>query len=1047
MNSGRQTNPDQGLIAWFANNPVAANLMMLMIVVIGLVSASGIRKAITPDFESNLFTISMVYPGSAPAEVEKGIIIKIEEAIKDVEGIERIESTAAENLGTVMVETNEDYSLLDIMNEVKNRVDGIASFPANAEKPSISQVQLMHQALQIQVYGSLNEFHIKRLAEEIRLEMLANPEIARVDLWGARDFEISIEIPEETLRKHHLTLKQVADIIRASSLDLPGGAIRTANGDIQLRTRGQAYTQQDFENIILLTAADGTRVRLGDIATINDGFVELKGFATFNGLYSVGLAVYAVGNQDVIKVAEEAKHYVEEKRKTLPEGVYLDTWADSTYYLEGRLSMMVKNLVLGALLVLVVLGLFMDLKIAFWVMVGMPICFLGTFSIMPLVDVSLNMISLFGFILVLGILVDDAIIIGESVHSTVAMRGHSLRTVIEGTQRVALPATFGVLTTIVAFSPTLFVDGIYRNFPAACGWVVLLCLVFSLIESKLILPAHLAEMNKPFWRWALEWRWQETLQQRCNAALDRFVQERYLPAMQACISRRYVTLAAFLGILILTLGLIGGGVVRYIMTPQVPGDFIVANIEMTEGTAEDRTLEVIRNVNQAIYALNEQYQQETGAEQGFIKHVFAFGSQGLIGSVWLELVKSEAREITSDEIAQQWRDAVGDVPGTRVLSFSTAQEGGGAPIAFTLTSNNIVDLEQAGRELAAKLKTYNGVHDVRNSASDVVDEIQLTLKPEAETLGITLADLGRQVREAFYGAEAQRIQRGTDEVKVMVRYPAVDRKSVSTLESMYIVSPAGVRIPFSTVADIDVSPGYSKITRINSRRSVLVTADVTEAAVEPARVINDLETHFLPELKTRMPNVSWGLDGGSKEAKKLEASLFTGFSLALASVYILLAVPLRSYMQPFIIMSVIPFGIIGAVFGHLLMGKAISMMSVFGIIALAGVVVNDSLIMVDFVNHARMRGKSLMDAVMGSGTERFRAILLTSLTTFFGLLPMLLETSVQAQFIIPMAISLAFGILFATVITLLLVPTLYVILDDLRQLARLPDPAHHHHPD
>ncbi len=1037
MTGGRSTNPDKGLIAWFAHNPVAANLLMAMLVLAGIASAMNLRKSLTPDFESNLFTITMVYPGAAPTEVEKGILIKIEEAIKDIEGIERIESTAAENSGTVRVETHEDYKLLDIMNEAKTRVDGIASFPAEAEKPAISQVQQIHQALQMQVYGDLSEVAIKNLAEEIRLELLSNPSIARVDLWGARDFEISVEIPEETLRKHGLTLSQVADTIRRSSLDLPGGSIRTANGDILLRTRGQAYTQQDFENIVLLTAADGTRVRLGDIASVNDGFVELKGFATFNGLYSVALAIYAVGDQDVIEVADAAKQYVIEKRQTLPEGVYLDTWADTTYYLDGRMQMMVSNLVLGALLVLLVLGLFMDLKIAFWVMIGMPVCFLGTFAMMPLVDVSLNMISMFGFILVLGILVDDAIIIGESVHTQISYHGHSLRTVIEGAQRVALPATFGVLTTLAAFSPTLFVDGVYRNFPAACGWVVLLCLTFSLIESKLILPAHLAEMNKPFWRWALEWRWQERLQERCNAALTRFVHERYQPLLERCIARRYVTAAAFLALFILSIGLVGGGLVRYIMTPQVPGDFVVANIEMMEGTAEDRTLEVIRAVNRAVYELDAKYQQDTGSGQGFIKHVFAFGSDGLFGSVWLELVKSEDRSISSDDITNAWRDAVGEVPGTRVLSFSTAQEGSGPPIAFNLTSGNIQELEAAGQELAARLKTYSGVHDVRNSASDIVDEIQLTLRPEAEALGITLADLGRQVREAFYGAEAQRIQRGTDEVKVMVRYPRDDRKSVSTLESMYIVSPTGARVPFSTVAEATVQPGYSTITRINSRRSVLVTAEVTESAVEPARVIADLEANFLPALQARHPGLRWSLDGGSREARKLESSLFAGFALALASVYVLLAVPLRSYLQPLIIMSVIPFGIIGAVVGHLVMGKAISMMSVFGIIALAGVVVNDSLVMVDFVNQSLARGKGLLDAVIGAGTERFRAILLTSLTTFVGLFPMLVETSVQAQFVIPMAISLAFGIVFSTVITLLLVPTLYVMLDDLRHLAGL----------
>lgn len=1028
------TTSEKGVIAWFTQNHVAANLLMLFIVVVGIHSALTIKKELTPEFASNVINVSMLYPGAAPGEVEQGITLKIEEAVKDLEAIKRIETVARESLGIVTIEIHEDYDLADAMDEIKMAIDGVSSFPAEAESPVVKKHDISFQAIQLQIYGNVNEFSAKMLAEEIKQDLLSDSEIAKVEVWGARNYEITVEVNESTLQKYGLTLNQVAMAIRASSIDLPGGSIRTENGDIMLRTKGQAYRQQDFEQVVLLSYPDGTRLTLGDIGTINDGFVERDGFAMFDNTYSVGLAISAVGDQSIIKIANKVKQYIAKKRTELPEGVYLADWADATFYLQSRLSMMLKNLALGALLVFIILGLFMELKIAFWVMVGMPVCFLGAFSLMPLApfDVSINMISLFGFILVLGIMVDDAIIIGESVNSQAKMHGYSLDSVIKGAKRVAVPATFGVLTTICAFLPTLFVDGVWANFPAACGYVVLFCLIFSLIESKWILPAHLAHMNTGLFRW-IHSDWQDQLQLRCNQKLYDFVNRYYKPFLRKSIDNRYTTLACFLSALIVTVGLIGGGKARLVMFPDAANDFVQANLSMTRGTSEKQTRAEIKKISDAIYRVEERYIAETGNEQGFIKHLFNWGQDGRMGFFMLEMTKQEEREVTSFDIVKQWRDEVGEITGAKRLSFSAAQDDAGPDIAFNLISKNQQQLEAAAAELTDHLRTYVGVFDIHNGSSDKADEIHLQIKPSAEALGISLADLGRQVREAFYGAEAQRIQRGTDEVKVMVRYPVEDRRTVSDLEGMFIRTLNNQEVPITSVASLEVRPGFTSQTRINSENAVQVSARADKSHIEPSKVVKEIEEKFIPELFREYPDVSYKLDGSSLENDNMLDSLFKGFALSMFGIFALLAIPLRSYLQPVIIMSVIPFGIIGAVIGHMVMGMAISMMSIFGIIALSGVVVNDSLIMVDFVNRARENGESVYEAVIGAGSMRFRAIMLTSLTTFFGILPMLLETSVQAQIVIPMAVSLGFGIIFATVITLILIPCLYVMLEDLNR--------------
>ncbi|HAN26808.1 MAG TPA: acriflavin resistance protein [Haliea salexigens] len=1030
------THRQGGVIAWFAHNPVAANLLMAIILVVGLGSAFNIQRSIFPSFDIELIFINMSYPGASPEEVEQGIVLKIEEAINDLDGIKRVESDALDSHARVMVEPQEGIDMNALLGDIKNRIDAIQHFPANAEKAIISQPELQFPALQLQLSGELDERSMKTLAEDIRRDLLTLPEVSAAEVVGARDYEISIEISESLLREYHLTLSDVADVIARSSLDLPAGSLRTRQGDILLRTQGQAYVQQDFESIVLRSFADGTRLLLGDIATVRDGFVEDSGFARFNGRYSLGIQVFAMGKQDILDTAKATRAWVEQKQGQLPAAASLDIWSDITFYLEGRLGMMLKNLAMGALLVFIVLALFLEIKLAFWVMLGIPVCFLGAMALIntPYIHASLNMISLFGFILVLGIVVDDAIIMGESAYTEQERHGHSIQSVVNGVNKVAVPATFGVLTTIVAFAPTLFMEGVFAAFPEACGWVVILCLLFSLVESKWILPAHLAHSTPTRNRFLLA---VDRRQQQVNHGLKRFVEHRYSPLMQRCIRNRYVTLAAFMALLVLCSGLVAGGIVRTVIAPDVPGEFISVQLEMTEGTPEERTLATIEHIVAALDSVEAAHREATGGKEHLVNHVFAYGSGRTIGGVDIELTKEDQRSISTREVERRWREAVGALHGTKVLSITSADGPGFGPaIAFDLMHRDFSTLRAAAAELETAIQRYDGVYDIRNGASDTADEFHIELLPEGEALGLSRYAVANQVRSAFYGAEAQRMQRGLDEVKVMVRYPRADRETVDTLQGMYIRTPDGQAIPFQTVATMEVKQGLRKVTHINYQRAAEVTAEANKDLVEPARIVADLKKSVLPELLQKYPGLSYAVAGMADEESKMVNSMLIGFGLALFGIYALLAIPTRSYLQPLIIMGVIPFGVIGAVVGHWLTGYPLSMMSLMGVIALSGVVVNDSLILVDHINNAIKSGVEPLRAVVESGTQRFRAILLTSLTTFFGLAPMLLERSAQAQEIVPMAVSLAFGIVFATVITLLLVPALYMILLDLKHWRR-----------
>ena len=1021
----------KGIIAWFAYNPVAANLLMLIIIVVGIGSAFNIQRAMFPSLDIKMVFIDMAYPGAAPEEVEQGVVLKIEEAINDIDGIKRVESDSFESGALMMIEPQEGTNLAKLMADIKNRIDAIQHFPQEAEKPIISQPEILFPALTLQLSGDIDERSMKSLADEMRRELLTYPAISAATVVGAREYEIAIEISEQLLREYHLSLSDVAKIISVSSLDVPAGSVRTENGDIMLRTMGQAYVQQDFENILLKTWPDGTRLLLGDIATVDDGFVDGAGFAAFDGVYSLGINVFAIGKQDIIETADSAKAYVAKRGDSLPQGVKLDVWNDATYYLTGRLGMMIKNLAMGALLVFIILALFLEIKLAFWVMMGIPVCFLGAMAMIntPLIHSSLDMISIFGFILVLGIVVDDAIIMGESAYSEQEKLGHSVENVVNGVYRVSTPATFGVLTTIMAFAPSLFIQGVFGAFPAACGWVVIWCLCFSLVESKWILPAHLAHSKPTKNRVLLRI---DRVQEKVNRLLNYFVHYRYKPFMLKCVQNRYMTLTFFLSLLVLSVGLLAGGAVRTVLSPDTPGEFLQVELRMSEGIPEERTLQAVSHIANAFVAMEEQYRKESGTDERLLNHMATYGFNRINGRIDVELTKEDERSITTPEVQQRWREAVGRVHGADVFAITSADGPKMGPsVALDLMHANFDTLRQAAGDLEEALGRYTGLYDIRNGVSDTADEFHLDLLPEAESLGITRSDMGRQVRHAFYGAEAQRVQRGIDEVKVMVRYPKADRENVNSLNNMFIRTPGGDEIPFETVAKLKVEQGLLKATRINYQRAAEITAEVYKSDVEPDKVIADIEQNVIPILQKKYPGLDYAISGMADEEAKMAKSMIVGFSLALFGIYALLAIPTKSYLQPLIIMGVIPFGMIGAIFGHWVLGYPLSMMSLMGVIALSGVVVNDSLILVDFVNKAKAEGIDRYTAVVQAGTKRFRAILLTSLTTFFGLIPMLTERTLQAEMMVPMAISLAYGIVFATVITLLLLPCLYMILEDL----------------
>jgi multidrug efflux pump subunit AcrB len=1026
-------------ISWFAQNHVAANLLMLFLLVSGIFTAFTMKVEVFPETDLDLIQITTQYSGASPAEVEEAVLRRIEENVAGLAGIKRIDSNAQEGFGTVTIEVVKDWDLKKLLEEVKAEVDRITTLPDEAEKPVVRELTRKSRVINVAVYGDAQEATIKHLAEKIKDEITNLPGITLADMRGIRTAEVSIEISERTLRRYGLTLGQVAEAVRKGSLDLPAGRIKTSGGEILIRTKGRRYFADDYRDVAVLTRANGTKVTLGQIAQLKDGFEDVDVKSRFQGKPAAFIVVYRVAKQNALTVAEDVRQYVEEVRAILPEGVDIAVYRDRSTILESRLFLLLKNLGFGLVLVILLLGVVMNLRLAFWVTLGIPISFAACVAVLPYFDVSINMISLFAFIMVLGIVVDDAIIIGENIYRKQEEGLSSMKAAVEGAIEVGRPVVFSILTTLVAFWPLQLAGGmmgkIMRNIPI----VVCLVLLGSLVESLFILPAHLERSaykasrrrsgppkEKRFARW-LKWV--------INGPYSRLV--------ALCIRWRYATLSVGLVLLLLCFAVWKAGWIKFTYFPKVVGDTMRCYVTMPVGTPLERTEEVINHIEKAaMEVLNEANRQRPDNAPSLLEYSLVTvgshfgrgatrGSGGHLAQIWVQLLESEERNLSTAKLSREWRRKVGDIPDAESITYRAEIHSAGNPIEVHLSLDDNDQLIAAADDLKTELRRIPGVFDISDSFLPGKREMQLKLKPAARSLGVTLEDLARQVRHAFYGAEALRMQRGKDEIKVMVRYPEAERKSLGFVEDMRIRTPGGLEVPFRQVAEVNMDKGYATIERAQRLRVIKVSADVNEDITNANEVRSELASGFLENLKSNYPDLRYAIEGEGKEQKESLSDVQKGIYIALFGIYALLAIPFRSFTQPFIVMLAIPFGIVGAVAGHLIMGYNISLLSLFGMVGLAGVVVNDSLVLIYAANRLRRQGHEARRAVAKAGALRFRAILLTSLTTFAGLTPMLLERSVQAQFLIPMAVSLGFGVLFGTFVTLLLIPCGYVIREDI----------------
>lgn len=1048
------------IIAWFTDNPVAANLMMLIFLAGGTISLFSMHKEEFPNIEPGIVQIQVPYLGAAPEEVEEAVCIRIEEAIEGVDGMDRVHTTAREGMCSVMVELLQDTDITTALNDIKGKVDAISTFPNETEKPIVSSMQFRGQTISLVVHGDTDEATLKLIAEEIRDDISALEGISQVAVSYARPWEISIEVSEQTLRQYNLTMTQIADAIRRASLDLPGGSIKTEGGEVLLRSIGQAYRGHEYEDIVVVTRPDGTNITLGEIAEVRDAFEEGFLRARFNGERAVSVMVYRVGDEDTITSAESVKQYIEKKSAILPRGVSLSIWIDESVALERRINALTKNAYAGLALVLLILTLFLRFKVAIWVAAGIPIAIMGAIWAFPFAGINISSLTVLAFILVLGIVVDDAIVVGERIFSHESTDRNHRQAAIAGTAEVITPVVFGVLTTIAAFLPILLIDGRMGDFFSIIGWVVLVCLVFSILECMFILPAHLAHRKTEgyFLEGTPLVKGWISFQSKFADSLEWFAISVYRPTLEKTLEWRWVTWAVATFVLVTSIALIASGRVIFQFFPAVEGDRIYATLTMPEGISVEFTEAAARQIEQAAIETAEEVNAELGfTDRSIIRQTFqsigvnaarsngppvltAGGSH--LAEVVVTLIPIEERpDWNTNRIAEVWREKTGSVTDAIELQFTTNTFNAGDPIALQLKGRDIDQLREAAQFLKAELSRYPGVLDLTDSFRAGKQEIKLDILTEAKPLGLTLNDLARQVRQAFYGEEAQRIQRGTDDVRVMVRYPEEERRSLGNLENMRIRTQDNIEVPFSTVARVEYGTGYSAINREDQQRVIDVKGDVNRSIVTPEEVMAAVEkavcepgTSFGNRenrcTNADYPGIAFKISGEQEERNKALGSMVATVPLALMIIFALLAIPLKSYMQPLVIMSVIPFGAVGAIVGHYIMGWDLIFFSLLGIIALSGVVVNASLVLVDYINRQRRAGVELFEAVSNAGVVRFRPIILTSVTTFVGLIPLMTNSDPETFMFIPMAISLAFGVLFATAITLFLVPSLYLMLED-----------------
>jgi hydrophobic/amphiphilic exporter-1 (mainly G- bacteria), HAE1 family len=1032
---------------WSIDNRVMVNLIMIFMIAAGLLTLRGLRREMFPQFALDMINVSVDYPGASPEEIEEGICVKIEERIKGIEGISRTLATAYEGRGSVTVELDTGSDAQKILDEIKAEVDRIETFPEDAEEPVSIEIVNRNPAISVAVYGDVTEKLLRHVAEGIRDDLVDTGPISLAALVGVRDYEISVEISEEALRRYGLSFDDVARAIRTGSIDLPGGVVKARQGELLVRAKGQLYRGREYENLPLITLRDGTVVRLGDVATVTDGFQDTDIKARFNGKPAALVQVNRTDKEDVITISETVRDYVHRIQNRLPAGVSVSLWFDLSIMVRDRINLLLRNGTQGIFLVFLVLALFLNLRLAFWVALGIPVSFMGAFVVLDWTGATINMISLFAFIMTLGILVDDAIIIGENVFTHYGRGKSPAAAVADGLREVGVPVVMAVTTTVVAFLPLMFITGIMGKFIAVMPKAVIIILVVSLGEALVILPAHLDHaLTRTRIRTGRFFDWHERIRGKVEAWLTSFIQHRYLPAIRYVVKNRYFTFSIGIGVLIISLGIVIGGYVPFVFFPKGESNWIIAEVGYPLGTPIELTEKTIEKIETGAFGLNGAFEGFSEKNGPLITNLFSlvgmvprrdwkpgvYGSHA--GEVWVELVSSEERPgLSVNDVLHRWRSMVGEIPGLEKLSFTTMQGGpGGNPIEVQLAGKDFEQLTRAADELKAEIRTYPGTFDITDDFRPGKLEKRYTVRDSANALGIAMSDIARQLRQAYYGEEAARIQRGKDDVKVRVRYSEADRSRVSSTEEMRIRTAGGREIPIDAVAEVRYGRAYSDIHRVDRNRVITVSSDLDENVANASNIVADLNRKFLPDLVKRYPGLKYDLEGQEKRTRESLDSLKRGFTLALMGIFLLLATQFKSYIQPVVIMMAIPFGLIGAILGHLVMGMQITMISLFGIVALSGIVVNDSLILIDFINRSIRSGEPVETAVVGSGVVRFRPVLLTSVTTIAGLFPLLLERSFQAQFLIPMAISISFGLLVATFLTLLYVPALYLIVRDVK---------------
>jgi len=1045
---------------WSVDHRVTVNLIMVFLIVAGMFTAMNMKREMFPQFSLDMISITVEYPGASPEDVEEGICIKIEEQLKSLENIKTMYSTAVEGYAEVTLELDAGTDITDKLNEVRTEIDLIDSFPTQAEDPVVIEIKNNEPAIYVAVYGDAGERILKQTAEKIRDDLVGFDEISLAELTGVREYEISVEISEENLRRFSLSFDDVVRAVGTGSLELPGGLIKTAGGEFLIRAKGKRYTGAEYEQIPLVTRADGTVVLLGDVARVVDGFEDQDLQSRFNGQPAAMVVVRRTDSQDTIAISNRVLAYIDKARDDLPKGVRLGHWYNIADMVQDRIDLLLKNGIQGIVLVFVVLALFLDLGLAFWVASGIPITFMGAFLFLDYIGASVNMLSLFGFIMTLGILVDDAIIVGENVYTHYAAGKTPKQAVMAAMEQVGGPVVMAVSTTIVAFSPLMFITGIMGKFIAVMPQAVICILFFSLLEAFFILPAHLegtlarpsAGSGRPrIYKILFFWgNWLKTdiayihgvLSARLEKGLNHVIYAYYLPVLRYCIKNRYFTLVLGVGCLIISLGLIAGGHVPYTFLPKDDSNWMLSEIVYPLGTPFDTTQKTIQQIEAGAFKLNDYFRGRVEDEKDLIVNTFSLVgviprrdwkagvSGGHCGEAWIEILPAAERpDILASEVAAKWREFTGDILGAEQLTFTIIDASpGGNPIEIRLHGSELSEMEAAAQALKTEIAAYPGTFDITDDFRPGKMEKQIHILPGAESLGVTMADIATQLRQAYYGDEVLKIQRGKDDIKVMVRYSKAERETESSIDRLRIRTPDNREIPLNQVARIETQRGYATIKRVDRHRVITVTSDLDEDIANAQNIVKDLSTNFLPGMLKRFPGVAYDLEGQAKRSKESMDSLMKGFVVAAMIIFLLLASQFRSYSQPLIIMTAIPFGLIGAITGHFIMGLDITIISVFGIVALSGIVVNDSLILIDFVNVEVAGGTEVFEAVVRSGETRFRPVLLTSVTTVAGLAPLLTETSFQAKFLIPMAVSISFGLVAATVLTLIFVPALYVVI-------------------